>query len=104
VNLKISVTSAVSLKTVSPTINYQDLSGSLKVTLITPASLSVLVSGPIDKLATIDGQVVINLPLSIYKSAGTYSVSITKEMLVLPADISLVSFLPSAIDVTLSNK
>lgn len=104
VTVKVTFSSTQSMKTTTPTINYMDVNGSLKVTSIDPASVSVLVAGPSGQLSTVDGQIAINLPLSAYKSAGTYSVTITKEMITLPSGVSLVSFLPSAIDVKLDNK
>lgn len=104
VTVKLSLTGSTSLKTITPTINYQNLNGALKVTSIDPTSVSTLVAGAISKLGSIDSQIIINLDLSAYKSAGTYSVTITKEMFTLPDGINLVSFLPSAIDVKLDNK
>lgn len=103
VRLKLSETSTT--KTVTPTISYEGVDPSLKVTALNPASISAIVSGAPAVLGGLGGNdVLLKLNLSAYKSAGTYSVTITNSMFTLKEGISLASFLPSAINVTLELK
>jgi len=104
VTLKVELDSTNTSRTITPEIQYEGLSSSLKVTLLSPASISVIISGSATVLATADSAVKINLDLSAYKSAGNYAVSISNADIALPSGISLVSYLPSAIDVKLENK
>ena len=81
------------------------MDASLKVTTITPTSVSTIVSGLTSILQNLSGaDVKLKLDLAPYKSAGTYSVSIKNSFFVLPEGVSLTSFLPSSIDVTLDNR
>lgn len=91
-------------KQILPTINYTNVNGSLKVTSISPTSVTVLVAGGATALATAGNGSAINLDLAAYKSAGTYSVPIPSTAIQLSSGITLVSFLPSAIDVILDNR
>lgn len=101
--VKISQTSTT--KSITPQLVYSNLSSNLQVSSVSPTSISAIISGPSSLLGAInDGAVKVTIDLSAYKSAGTYSVGITNESFVLPENISLVSFLPSAISVTVSSK
>lgn len=105
VTVKIALDHTASTKTISPEIVYQNLAGFLQVTAINPTAISAVVSGSTDKLAALaDGAVKVNIDLAAYRSADTYSVTITNGSFTLPDGISLVSLLPSALGVTLGNK
>ena len=104
VTLKLDIEPGETTKSVSPEIVYNNLSGALKVTNLSPATVTAIVSGTTSQLSFSGGQVKINLELSAYKSAGTYSIAIDNSMFSLPTGIGLASFLPSAIEITLSNK
>lgn len=104
VKVKIDVEPSETTKSITPEIVYANLGASLKVASLNPASVATVVSGSSAQLAIVGGQVKINLELSAYKSAGTYSVTITNSMFTLPSGVSLVSYLPSAIEVVLENK
>jgi YbbR domain-containing protein len=105
IKVKIILAETETTKTITPTISYDGLAGSLKVGNISPTSLSLVASGTSTTLSSLTGgDVAVKLDLSPYKSAGTYSVSIETANMVLPEGIEVVSFLPSAVDVTLDNK
>lgn len=105
--VKVTVTLAKTetTKSLSPEIVYVGIDPALKVASITPASISAIVAGASDILAGLTGgQIKLNLDLSAYKSAGTYSVNIKNTNFTLVDGVSLTSFLPSAIGVTLENR
>lgn len=103
--LKIDIDVTQTTKTITPEIDYANLSPSLKVSKIDPTSVSLVVSGDSATLAGLSGSSVkLALDLSAYKSAGTYSVTVTSSQFTLPTNVSLVSFLPSALTVTLDPK
>lgn len=102
--VRVELASTSTSKTITPEIQYEGLASSLKVTSLTPASVSVIVSGDASVLASVDSTVKITLNLSSYKSAGNYALSLTSADFSLPSGISLVSFLPSSIDAKLENK
>jgi YbbR domain-containing protein len=103
VRLKIGQTSTT--KQIVPTISYEGVDPSLKVTAITPTAVNLVISGTSSALADIlGGDVLLKLNLSPYKSAGTYAVTIKNEFFTLKEGVSPVSFLPSVINVTLELK
>ena len=103
ITIKLSKTDTT--KAVSPEISYVGLDPALKVASINPTSVSAIISAAADILSTINGsQVKLKVNLAPYKSAGTYSVQLTNGDFELPNNVSLSSFLPSAIDVTLENR
>lgn len=103
VTIKLSKTDTT--KTIAPEISYVGLDPALKVASINPTSLSVVISATADVLAGITGtQVGLKVNLAAYKSAGIYSVPLINGDFELPTGVSLTSFLPSAIDVTLENR
>ncbi len=103
VSIKISQTN--STKSISPQLSYDGLSNDLKVSKTDPTSVATLVAGPVLTLAgLVDSQVTLKIDLSAYRSAGTYSVTIKNANFTLLNGLSLVSFLPSAISVTLDAK
>jgi len=106
VKVKISLTKAATTKTVIPTLSYDEtLSASLKVAALDPTSITAIVSGGIaDLTSLIDGSVRVKIDLSAYKTPGTYTVTLKSTDFTLPTNISLASFLPSAISVTLETK
>lgn len=105
VTIKISLAVASTTKSVTPQLVYANLSPSLQVTATNPTSLNAIVSGAVEKLSSLqESDIKVNLDLSVYKSAGTYSLTIKNADFVLPEGLGLASFLPSAIDVTLANR
>lgn len=104
-SVTISIGAVATTKTISPEIVPSSLSSNLKITNMTPTAVSLLVSGSTSVLSGLsDGTFKLNLDLSAFKSAGTYSVSFKNTDFTLPDGISIVSYLPSAINVTLENK
>ncbi|QQG50161.1 MAG: hypothetical protein HZB70_01060 [Candidatus Berkelbacteria bacterium] len=105
VTVKIDLSETNSVKTIAPTITYDGVDASLKVTTINPTSVSVVVSGTNQVLNALNGgDINLKLNLSAYKSAGTYAVTIKNENFVMKEGTALVSFLPSVINVTLELK
>ncbi len=103
ISLKLSKTDTT--KAIAPEISYVGLDPALKVASINPTSVSAVISAAADLLVGISGsQVKLKVNLAPYKSAGTYSVQIANSDFELPNNVSLSSFLPSAIDVTLENR
>lgn len=105
VTVKIKISESSTVKQIQPTISYVGLDPSLKVTSINPTSVNSIVAGTQILLASItSGDALLKLDLSAYKSAGTYSVNIKATDFELKNGVSIVSFLPSAISVTLELK
>ncbi|HSX41935.1 MAG TPA: CdaR family protein [Candidatus Saccharimonadales bacterium] len=105
VSVVLTIAPTATTKTITPQLVYGGLSSNLQVTATSPTSISAIVSGASPALSSLlDGDVKITLDLSPYKSAGTYILTILNGNFTLPNGISLVSFLPSAISVTVSNK
>ena len=105
ITLTIKLSAASTSKLVNPEIIYTSLSNSLKVTSIDPATVSAWVVGDSQVLLNLSsGAIKLNLDLSTYKSAGTYSVKIQNNDFTLPSGITLSSFLPSSISVVLDNQ
>lgn len=105
VSVAVTIAQTATTKAITPQLNYANLASNLQVTATSPTSIAAMVSGLSNALAALnDGDVKINLDLGPYKSAGTYSLTITGDSFTLPSGISLVSFLPSAISVTVSSK
>ncbi|OGD64936.1 hypothetical protein A3A71_02725 [Candidatus Berkelbacteria bacterium RIFCSPLOWO2_01_FULL_50_28] len=105
VKVTLSIAQTLSTKTTAPQISYVGVSPSLKVTAVTPSSIGLIVSGGVNILDALkDSSIKLNLDLSTFKSAGTYSINISAELFELPDGIGIVSFLPSAVSVKLENK
>jgi YbbR domain-containing protein len=105
VSVTITLSSVSTTKTITPQISFKNLAQSLTVSSTTPTSISAVVSGSASILTALsDGSVVVSVDLSAYQSAGTYSVNIVNAEFTTPTGVSLVSFLPSTISVTLVNK
>lgn len=103
--VKFKISPATTTKAITPTISYDGVDASLKVTTIDPTTINTVVSGTSAVLAALNGNdVIIKLNLSAYKSAGTYAVTIKTDFFSLKDGVSLVSFLPSVINVTLESK
>ena len=105
VAVKIRIGETSTTKSIVPTISYEGVDPSLKVASINPTSINTIVSGTSSALGSVNGSdVLLKLNLSPYKSAGTYAVTIKNDFFSLKEGVSLVSFLPSAISVTLELK
>lgn len=105
ISAKIDLELVSTVKTVVPELNYDGLSSLLKITALTPSSVSALVSGSSSVLSSLaDGTVKLRIGLSPYQSPGTYSITIKPTDFTLPEGISLVNYLPSAVSVVLENR
>ncbi|MEK7534816.1 MAG: CdaR family protein [Patescibacteria group bacterium] len=105
INAKIDLELISTVKTILPELNYDGLSSLLKVTAVTPNSVSTLVSGSSSTLnSLVDSTVKLKINLSPYQSPGTYSITLKSTDFTFPEGVGLVSFLPSAVSVVLENR
>lgn len=105
VTVAITLEKTQTTKTISPEIVYLHLSSGLKVATITPAAFTATVAGNAETLSALaESSVKISVELASYQSAGRYSVAVSTSSFTLPGGVTLVSFLPSAIDVTLEER
>ncbi len=105
ITVRIKLAETATTRSITPTIVYEGVDAGLKVTAISPTSVNMIVSGFSNTLAGLSGSdIQLKLNLSPYKSAGTYAVTIQNTFFTLKDGVSLVSFLPSVINVTLEVK
>lgn len=105
VTVKLKLSETTSTKAITPTISYDGVDAALKVSSINPTSVSAIIAGTTAALAAATGNdIQLKLNLSAYKTAGTYAVTIPNSYFVLKEGLTLVSFLPSTINVTLELK
>lgn len=82
--------------------NAINLGPNLKVASIFPATVDVMLSGPTDKLDTVDRKTV-SLQLDVRSAtSGDNTIKITKEMFRLPEGVSVISFEPASLGVALT--
>jgi len=80
---------------------YQGLDSGITIVNLSPAEMKVVVVGPAGSLRNLSsGNVVVNLNLG-GKSAGSYSINISKSMISVPPGCSVASFVPSRVTVTI---
>lgn len=104
IKILITVSSINSTKEQPLGFSFSNLSG-LKISSFTPNKITGVVSGANDILNVANsGNCYFDIDLSNYKTPGTYSIDLNNSMLKLPGGITLVSFMPSAISITLENK
>lgn len=105
IKVDIILDKTITQKEVIASYNWQNLATSLKIDTINPSSLKLVVSSTADVLSNITADNVrLNVGLSDFKISGTYNIDITKDMFTLPDGVSLISYVPSSITVTLVNK
>lgn len=105
VQVQIVVSALSSTKSVAASLVYKNLASNLRVDSVDPNNVQVLITGPanvLDGLTSNDVQ--INLDLSSYSGAGSYSIDINRNMISAPNGVGVASFVPSAIRITLANK
>lgn len=92
-------------KEVTAGINPTGLSSALQIETMPTEKVKAIISGQTDKLNSLNSDnVVINLDLSSFRTAGTYKVDISRADIDTPPDVSLVQFNPSSVSITLANK
>jgi YbbR domain-containing protein len=105
VKVEIQISGTEMQKEVIAGINYDGLAANLVVGEINPKEIKVMISGRSDQLDQANSSnVVINLNISPYRSAGVYSVDLLKSWISLPSNLTVVSFIPSAVSIRLDNK
>lgn len=102
IKVTLNFSASLTTKEVVATINVVNLTAGLRVDSYDPTTIKVIVSGPTDVLnSLVTNDIILDLNLS-GRTAGTAGIELTKEMFRLSKDVSIVSFLPSSISVTLS--
>ncbi len=105
VKVDIILDKTITQKEVIASYNWQNLASNLKIDSVAPTSIKVLASGTADNLNSLTADNVrLNIGLSDYKAAGTYSIDITKDMFTMPDGVSIASYLPTSISIVVSNK
>ena len=101
IKVKIYLSQNSLVKEITASLNYQNLITGLSVSSVSPSSIKVLTSCPVTIAGSLNSdKVIINFNLE-GRSAGSYSQSISKEMIVLPDGCAVASWLPSAVTITL---
>ena len=101
VRVKISLGPNTISKEVTASFSYPSLSSGLTVTSISPSSVKIVASCPLDVLNTLSpDKAIVSFNLQ-GKGAGSYYLSIAKEMVTLPAGCFVASWLPSAVTIVL---
>ncbi len=102
---KVSISREGSVRTINAGILYSGLEGrglSVFSTTPDPLDVKVILSGPISVLSALTSQnVVVNINL-FDKGLGDHKIEIKKSMISVPSSVSIASYLPSHISITLS--
>ncbi|MFH1750012.1 MAG: CdaR family protein [bacterium] len=102
---KVSVSRESSIRTINAGVLYNGLEGrglSVSSTTPDPLDIKVIVSGPISVLSALTSQnVVVNIDL-FDKGIGDHKIEIKKSMISIPSSVSIASYLPSHISITIS--
>lgn len=105
VNIDFKVNSISSSKQMVVGYNYNNLSDALRVSTIDPSIINIILTGLASKLNNaLDSEVKINLDLSSYNQPGTYTIDITDRMFSKPDGLTISTFVPSSIRITLDKK
>lgn len=104
VKVEIILSPVISTKTVPATITFQNLGSDLKISSTDISTLTVVLSGPLNILQNINSSdVVINIDLS-NKEEGQHKIDISKEMITIPEDTTIVNFSPTSMVVMIEKK
>ena len=105
VKIDIKLSADTTEKEIIPGISYDNLLPSFKVDSVDPTTIKILASGVASVLSTLNSNnTLVHLDLSIYHAPGNYSIDITRDMITAPNGVSVSSYVPSAVRVTISNK
>ncbi|EKD56993.1 MAG: YbbR family protein [uncultured bacterium] len=105
VTVELSILSIDSSKELTIGYNYTNLAEKLKINSLDSTGIKLVLSGASDKLTNLDTSgVKVNIDLSGYTQAGTYAIDIKDTMITKPDSLSIVSFMPSSIRITLDTK
>lgn len=102
VGVTIEITSVTKQKSVSAEVLFVGVGSGLKVASKAPSTVTIVVSGTqsvIDALSDNDAKVQIDLQ---GKTAGTYNFTVSKNTISLPSNVTVQSFNPQSVSVTLS--
>ncbi|MCX6807067.1 MAG: CdaR family protein [Candidatus Berkelbacteria bacterium] len=101
VKVKISLSNNQADREITATFSYANVGPGLSINSITPNIIKVITSCSIEVANTLSSdKVVVNFNLQ-GKAAGSYSVSITKDMILVPDKCAVSSWLPSAVTIVL---
>lgn len=99
VKVMIFVTEAPSVKSLSPSVNYENGGG--KKALLSE-TISVTVQGSLNILNSLKSEnVILNIDLSEYPGPGIYTLILKKEMLSVPEQIEIIKILPNSLSLTI---
>jgi len=102
INVKVKVAMSSDSRILVLMPSYANITEGLSVTSVAPPTVSVVLSGSVDKLSSLSrADVAMALDLRGLLS-GSNMVSLTKEMFQTPAGIEVISFMPSALEVSLT--
>ena len=104
--IKIAVTLADNSLTrvISAQITPKSLDSALRVNLYSPSEVKVTLSGTESVISEINpSDILLELDLS-GKSAGTFSYDLTSSMFKLPSGVTLITIVPTSLQITLSTK
>ena len=104
VEVEIKIASVEQTKEVPAVINFSNLGDKLKVSNMTPKTISVQLAGPATALATASSDnVSVNLDLAGL-GAGTHLLLIRKDRISAPANCTPVNFLPNKVLITIEEE
>lgn len=83
---------------------YAGLPAGLSVSSINPNSIKLTLKGPAELIAGVkESDITIQLDLTGLKAAGSHSITLFKNQIILPAKIELKNFSPQALEITLKS-
>ncbi len=99
VKVMIFVTGTPSIKSLTPSINYQN-GGGRKASL--SETITVTVSGPLNILNSLKSDnVILNVDLGEYSGLGIYTLMPKKEMVQIPDQVEVIKILPTSVSLTI---
>lgn len=105
INVEIKLSQQESTRELSSGFIYNNLNSALKVANLDPASLKLLVYGPVNVFNSLDNsKIKANLDLANYNQPGSYAIDLKESFFNLPSELKVNNFLPSSIRITLENK
>ena len=102
VNVKIKVALSSNNRILALMPSYANVTEGLSVTAVSPPTVSVVLSGPADKLSALS-RANVSVVLDLRgRLSGSNMVSLTKEMVQVPEGIEVISFEPATLEVNLT--
>lgn len=103
VQVEITVSRGDLSRSINPRINFSNLSDGLKVATYSPQDIRIIVAAPASILESISSdEITLNVNLS-GRNAGNYMISLTVDMVKVPDGITVLSVVPTSLNITISN-